>query len=275
MHNLLEDALISVSLANGSTDRLSLPEVYAAMAADRVTAFPALRSHQRHAWHAFLAQLGAISLHRAGRVAPPVAASEWRQLLRGMTTGFDDDEPWRLIVDDPERPAFMQCPSPGLEDYRSAETTPDDLDILYTGRNHQPKRTVAVRYEPDDWIFALVSLQTTAGFQGAGRYGIARMHGGCSARMCIGFAPARGGVGAHLVHDMRAMIERRDSLAARYAFEPEAGLALLWLHRWNGKDALDLRSLDPYFIEICRRIRLRQYGGDIRARTAGSAGRRH
>ena len=274
MHNLLDDSLIRVRWANGSADTVSLPDVYAAMVADRVTGFPGLRSHQQHAWHAFLAQLGVIALHRARRVAPPATASEWRQLLRGMTVEFDNDEPWRLVVDDPARPAFMQCPSPGLDDYRGTATTPDDLDVLYTAKNHYSKRTVAARHGPEDWIFALISLQTTAGFQGVGHYGIARMNGGFSARACIGFAPARGGVGAHLVHDMRGMLERRGSLAARYSLAAEAGLALLWLHRWNGEDALALRSLDPYFIEICRRIRLREYGGGILARTANSRGRR-
>ena len=273
-HNLLLDPLIRVRYTDGSTEAVSLPDVYPAMLADRVAGFPALRSHQRHAWHAFLAQLGVIALHRAGRGEPPAAASGWRTLLRGMTAEFANDEPWHLIVDNPALPAFMQCPAPGLGDYRSGETTPDDLDVLYNAKNHCPKRAVAVRHAPDDWIFALISLQTTPGFQGGGHYGIARINGGFSARSCVGFVPARGGVGAHLGHDMRGMIECRDSLVARYRFPRDGGLALLWLHSWDGRDALALRSLDPYFIEICRRVRLRESGSGVLARTASSKGRR-
>ena len=66
MHNLLVDAMVRVRFTDGTLDTLSLPEVYASMVADRVVAFSALRCHQRHAWHAFLAQLGVIALHGGG-----------------------------------------------------------------------------------------------------------------------------------------------------------------------------------------------------------------
>ena len=274
MHNLLVDPLIRFRCTTGSIEVASLPDVYAAMLADRVAGFPALRSHQRHAWHAFLAQLGVIALHRGRRQAPPHTAGEWRELLGSMTREFDNDEPWHLTVDNPAQPAFMQCPARTLDDYRTVEETPDDLDLLFTSKNHYPKRTVAVQHAPDDWIFALISLQTTSGFQGAGHYGIARTNGGLSARSGLGLAPARGGVGAHLVHDMLGMLDRRAGLVDRHRFESDAGLALLWMHEWDGHYELALRSLDPYFIEICRRVRLRDYGRGIVARTAPSKGRR-
>ena len=276
MHNLLVDPLVRVRLTDGSADTLSLPEVYAALVADRVAAFPALRRHQRHAWHAFLAQLGVVALHRTGRATPPPdSADEWRRLLRRRTSEFDDDEPWRLVVEDPAKPAFMQCPAPrGLGEYRTSRATPDDLDILFTNKNHHLKQSVAVQSAPDDWIFALVNLQTMAGYRGGGNYGIARMNGGFSGRLCLGLAPADGGLGAHLVHDMRQMLERRETLIERYPFEPDVGFGLLWLYRWDGKDALALRFLDPYFIEICRRIRLQADGTGIAARTARTTGPR-
>ena len=125
MHNLLHDPLIRVRLTDGTTTAMSLPDVYSAMSTDGVAAFPALRPHQRHAWHAFLAQLGTIALHRAGRDAPPESTVDWRGLLRNLTPEFGDDEPWRLIVEDPARPAFMQCPAPkGFDDYRCRAVTP-------------------------------------------------------------------------------------------------------------------------------------------------------
>ena len=273
MHNLLTDPLLHVRPAAGEVEALSLPEVYEALAGDRVAAFPALRPHQRHAWHAFLAQLGVIACHRAGGDAPPASGAEWRSFLRGLTPDFDDDEPWRLIVEDPARPAFMQCPAPkGIGDYRNRITTPDDLDVLVTSKNHDLKQTVAVAAAPEDWMLALIGLQTMAGYFGAGNYGIARMNGGYSTRPCLGLAPADGGLGAHLFHDMRAMLARRGELLDDYPdyFRREDGSALLWLEPWDGSGSLDLRALDPYFIEICRRMRLRSQGSSIVAFTASS-----
>ena len=273
MHSLLNDPLIRVRLTDGSTTAMSLPDVYGAMSAHNIEAFPALRPHQRHAWHAFLAQLGVIALHRAGQNAPPRTAADWRRLLKSLTPAFSDAAPWRLIVDDPTRPAFMQAPAPnGLDDYRGRAVAPDDLDLLVTAKNHDVKQTVAIGSAPDDWIFALINLQTMAGFLGAGNYGIARMNGGFSARPCLGLAPADGGLGAHLFHDLCRMLAGRAALLEDYPdyFDPENGLALLWLEPWDGRKSLDLRRLDPYFIEICRRVRLRAVDRKITAWTASS-----
>ena len=269
MHNLVVDPLIRVRTVDGRTEAASLPEVYAASIADRVAAFPALRPHQRHAWHAFLAQLGAIALHRAGDEVPPTTPGAWRTRLRALTATFDRDEPWQLIVEDPTRPAFMQCPAPaGLQAYRNHRETPDDLDLPITARNHDLKRSAAVRSAPDDWVFTLINVQTMAGFVGGGNYGVARMNGGFSSRPCLGLAPAGGGPGTHLAHDLRRMLAARGDLLDRYPFEPDQGLALLWLHPWNGEQSLGLASLDPYCIEICRRIRLQAAGTGLVARTA-------
>ena len=273
MYSLLLDPLLRASLSDGTVESLSLPEVYEAMATDRVVAFQALRSHQRHAWHAFLAQLGAIALYRAGRTEPPGTADEWRSLLRNLTPEFEDDEPWRLIVEDPAQPAFMQCPAVrGLDDHRRRVIAPDDLDVLVTSKNHDLKQTIAVSAAPEDWVFALVDLQTMAGFLGSGNYGIARMNGGFSTRPCLGLAPDDGGLGAHLFHDIKAMLGRRNELLGAYSsyFRRDGGTALLWLEPWDGTESLRLQSLDPYFIEICRRVRLRMHADSIIALTAGS-----
>ena len=273
MHNLLHDPLIRVRLTAGPTTAMSLPEVYGAMSNDGIAAFPALRTHQRHAWHAFLAQLGTIAVHRAGRDAPPGKTMDWRELLRNLTPEFGDDEPWCLTVEDPAQPAFLQSPTPtGLNDFRGRAMTPDDLDILVTAKNHDVKQTVATRNSPDDWIFALIDLQTMAGFLGAGNYGIARMNGGFSARSCLGLAPADGGLGAHVFHDVRRMLTGRTALLESYPdyFDPMHGLALTWLEPWDGMLSLDLRRLDPYFIEVSRRVRLRVDESGFVAWTASS-----
>ena len=273
MHNLIEEPVIRVRLTDATTRPMSLPAVYDAMSEQRVSSFPALRPHQRHAWHAFLAQLGTVALYHAGHEELPSTGLDWSALLRNLTPAFGNDEPWCLIVEDPAHPAFMQCPAPnGFDAYRGRTETPDDLDILVTSKNHDVKRTVAAANAPDDWIFALIDLQTMAGFQGAGNYGIARMNGGFSARPCLGLAPAYGGPGAHLFHDIGRMLARRAALLDGHSdyFDPDHGLALTWIEPWDGTNSLDLRRLDPYFIEVCRRVRLLVEDVGILARTAGS-----
>ena len=65
MLNILNESLIRYQSSEGKMATNSLPEIYAALVADKVESFTALRPHQRHAWHAFLVQLGAMAMHRA------------------------------------------------------------------------------------------------------------------------------------------------------------------------------------------------------------------
>ncbi len=262
--NLLTDPLLTLS----GGGRVSLPALFAAMARGDVRGFPALRPHQRPAWHMFLVQLGALALWASKHDDLPVDAAEWAAMLRGLTPDHADDAPWKLAVSDRRKPAFLQAPAP--EDLKwSAVTTPDALDMLITSRNHDLKKTIAKQSAPEDWLFALVSLQTTEGYGGAGNHGIARMNGGSSSRPMLGLAPARDGdtsvdPSVWWARDVqRLAVERRK--------EPSNGIgivggpALLWLLDWPEKGQLDLRGLDPWFIEICRRVRLTEARGAITA----------
>ena len=80
-------------------------------------------------------QLGALALHRSGLEAPPGNAEQWRDLLRGLTPEWPQDEPWVLVVDDPSRPGFLQPPIPkgSADPHRTTVETPDDLDVLDVG----------------------------------------------------------------------------------------------------------------------------------------------
>lgn len=94
--------------------------------------------------------------------------------------------PWALSGPD-DKPAFMQPPAPkGLN--WTPVATPDALDLLITSRNHDLKQQIARHAEPQDWVFALVSLQTSEGYGGAGNNGIARMNGGSSSRPLLGIS---------------------------------------------------------------------------------------
>ena len=261
--NLLADPMISV--ANGR--RLSLPGLLAAMARGEVEGFLGLRPHQRPAWHMFLVQLGALALWRAELDELPASSDEWVKALRLLTPNHEDDAPWTLVVEDHRKPAFLQPPVPKQPLKWSPVRTPDALDMLITSRNHDLKQEIARQASAEDWAFALVSLQTTEGYGGRGHQGIARMNGGHSSRPMLGLAPAKAGdtsvdPSAWWARDVRRLLlERRRGDAGMLGRVD--GPALLWCLDWPEGQELDLTTLDPWFIEACRRVRLEQSGSSI------------
>ncbi|MDF1586563.1 type I-E CRISPR-associated protein Cse1/CasA [Marinimicrococcus flavescens] len=275
--NLLTDPLLPVELA-GSETPLDLPSLLAALAREEVTGLPFLRAHQQAPFHAFCVQLAALALHhRAGQGDIPGEPEVWRDLLRRLTPQWPDDEPWRLVVADPAKPAFMQAPVPeGTADpHTRVVETPDDLDVVVTSRNHGVKQALAADAPPAAWIAALVTVQTTAGFMGAGNYGIARMNGGFATRPFIGLVPP-GGAGAHWRRDVAVLLRCRDWCLERAPdLARDGGHGLLWLLPWDGSASVALQKLDPWFIEVCRRVRLRldATGGLVARATTSKAAR--
>src|SRR3954453_918810 len=110
--NLLNEQLVRVVPTSGPPDIFTLPGVFAALMRDDIAAFPGLRPHQRHAWHAFLVQVGALALLAAERSEPPEDEATWLAALRGLTPDYPEDAPWRLISAAHE-PALLQPPIPG------------------------------------------------------------------------------------------------------------------------------------------------------------------
>ena len=278
MLNLLTEPLIHFNHSDGGRRKASLPQVYAALIADEVESFPALRPHQRHAWHAFLVQLGAMAIHRAGEDSPPETAEKWAVLIRNLTPDYSDDEPWQLVVEDITKSAFMQPPAGSggkLADYKSRVDTPDELDMLVTSKNHDLKAAVAMTPDADDWLFSLVTLQTMEGFGGAGNYGVSRMNGGLGSRPAFTLSPSIR-IGAHVRRDIKTLLQRRPGLLENHPMA-DRGVGLLWTVAWDGTaaEALSLAELEPFYIEICRRIRLRHApNGRIYAvRTSSKAAR--
>ena len=256
MYNILTERLIRMDRSGGSRVEASLPEVYAALMADEVEAFPALRPHQRHAWHAFLTQLGAMAVREAGLAEPPADAEEWRRIIRGLTPEWSDDEPWQLVVDDITRPAFMQPPASSKgqkSDYTRESLTPDELDPLDTAKNHELKRSVTPALDIDSWIFALITEQTTDAHM-ANNPSISRISGKGS-RLAFSLAPSPVRAGAHARRDILVLLEQWEMLTKDVPNDIE-GHALLWTLKWDGKKQLNLEQLHPLYIEVCRRRRL-------------------
>ena len=272
-YSLLDEQLIRARLlVGGQPVRYSLPDLFVALARDEVRDFPALRSHQRHPWHAFLVQLAAMALHHAGRDQPFETEQEWKVALLALTPEHPDGAAWCLITPH-DKPAFMQAPIPGgrVDDWENDRPTPDSLDILVTSRNHDLKQARIHKAHPDDWIFALVSLQTAGPYPGLGNYGVARMNKGSSSRPGIGIVPS-GGFGNRWLRDVIIALGNREKIVMENTLSQSNGIGLMWLVPWDGSEAssLPFPSLDPFFIEICRRIRLVNLGQGIHARRTSS-----
>ncbi len=255
--SLLDGPTFSViDPASQARSMLTLPGVFAALVRDEIDDFPALRPHQRHVWHALLVQIGALYLHRSSSSELPDSEHAWRDSLLSLTPDDLDGAAWAM-VSPLNRPAFMQPPVPegSLAGFKSIRT-PDDLDLLVTAKNHDVKREAMRHAALEQWAFALVSLQTQEGFLGAGNYGISRMNGGFASRPGIGVAP-RGGPGRRFRRDVQRLVDLRASLLEEYdSYPSHDGRELLWLYPWEGSISLSPKSLDLFYIEVCRRVRL-------------------
>lgn len=263
---MIDDPLIPLDLTDGGRST-TLPGVLAALARDEVEGFPGLLAHQRHGWFLFLAQLGAIALHRAGLDRAPEDEAAWRSLLLALTEG--ELGPWRLIVPDLGRPAFLQPPigKGSLDGYALLATEPDGIDVLVTAKAHDVKPWRIGAAEPHHWLYALLTLQTMQGYSGKMNYGIARMNGGFASRPLVELTASRRW-GQRFRRALRIARESRQTILEQHPDYYHGDVALLWLQDWSTECSLSLRDLDPFFIEICRRVRLVQ-GPDGRIQAWG------
>ena len=277
MKNLLIEPVIHAA----PRGMLTLPGVLAALTRDEVDNFSALRPYQAPAWHMFLVQLAALAMSREGAGKIPEDGASWAAALRGLTTGFNADEPWCLTVNDSSKPAFLQPPVPDGVTLQNIVASPDALDLLITARNHDVKQTVGRNGRLEDWVFALVSLQTGDGYGGRDNQGIARMNGGSSSRAMLTLAPLPADMakvvtprpGARFRRDVAVLLETREKELRSHdhlAYPETGGLGLTWLAPWPEGNQLQLSELDIWFIEVCRRIRLQRAGETLIGRKGTS-----
>ena len=265
MYDLLTDPLIPIGAGDGSrTERVSLPGLYARLAGDTVDAFPGLGAHQAPAWYQFLGQLGALALRREGRETPPSDPDAWRAMLAELAPDAADS-------------ALLQAPTCRLDEFRPYAATPDALDLLVTAKNHDLKQSRAIGGSPHLWLYALVNLQTQQGYSGRGQPGVARMNGGFASRVLVDRRPGSRW-GPRVVRAIRMLLARREGVLESMddqVYRARGGLALTWVRAWDTDEMLSLSELDPYFIEVCRRVRLIEAGhGSLAARVRPAAKRR-
>ena len=239
---------------------------------------PALRAHQQHPWHAFLCQLAAMALDNARLNTMPAEPKTWKNIILDLTPPGSGQQAWELVQPDLTSPAFMQpsaSPSTNPAQYKIKYATPDDADMLVTTANHRVKSKIALDNQPDDWIMAIITLQTAAGFDAPWTYGIYRMNKGFSNRPCVGLEPTQHPENA-VRRDVHALLEAR---AQQPTLFPKQGnlIQLLWTVPWNGAadEAIKHDKVHPLCIEASRRIRLQHDGKErITALAATSRTRR-
>lgn len=270
LFNILAEKFIEVRTTGNRKERLTLPGVFAALGENRIEAFANLRPHQRHPWHAFLCQLGAIALYDGGAELPSVdrntpysqlpgvfSEGEWKELLFALAP---DDDAWCLVTEDTSKPAFLQPPIPdGIESLTTALRTPDELDVIVTSKNIDEKSRRITSFKTDHWFFALISIQGQSGYSKAGSagnyYNTVRQNGAYATRPGVGIVGSPFW-GDQWGRDCRLLCDLIDS-DREIGWNIEDGKRLLWLYPWDGIKSLSLQELHPYFIEICRRVRLR------------------
>ncbi len=262
---------------DSSSVKLTLPGVFAALGRNSIEAFTNLRPHQRHPWHAFLCQLGAIALTDGGVEIPSVGKNtpyselpgvydegKWKGLLSALTP---DNDAWSLVVADTKKPAFLQPPiHESVGEMMTVARTPDEIDIIFTTKNIDEKGRRITSVKKDHWIFALVTLQGHAGYSLGGAPGnyhsTVRQKGeNIATRPGVGLITSPYW-GDQWGRDCRVLIELLQTEKEIEWNLSTTGKRLLWLEMWDGKSSLSLNELHPYFLEICRLLRIRKGEND-------------
>jgi CRISPR system Cascade subunit CasA len=262
-YSLLDGSVISVRYRNEESAVTNLPEIFSGLLGETIVSFEALQPHQQQAWFSFLVQLAAMAVARENDGEIPATPDHWRKLLKNLADG--SEAAWHLVVDDVSQPAFMQPPVPEgslkKAKYSSDIHTPDELDMLVTSKNHDLKGNRILRPDPEHWLYALLTLQTMEGFLGRGNYGIIRMNGGFGNRPLVGLSPDKSW-GKRFLRDVKVLLKSRAALLDMY---DQNGESLLWLPPWDGgkSSGIPIEKCDPFFIEICRRIRFNNKEGQI------------
>lgn len=271
MDNLLRDPVFRTETPRGPA-RLSLPALLDALGKDEIETLPGLQRHQEDAFHIFLCYLAGAVLAKTGQTEPFQSEDFWREGLLALAGG--DELAWKLVVENPTKPAFMQAPVPNKADisvFKPKAETPDELDVLQLARNHDVKGKRVHTTQVEIWAYSLISLQTMTGVMGSGNYGISRMNSGVGSRLRIG-AIYDTGIGSQWRRDTAKLLDYRTALLQGAWHYQDNGIVLTWLEPWDLKTPLALSRLDPFYIEIARAIRLTPTEEGIHALGAGSKG---
>lgn len=269
MYNLLTDRIFRVTTTEGGQDTLTLPGLLAALGQDTIIQFVGLQRHQADVFHVFLSYLGAAVLSRQGLDDPEQEPTFWYHALVDLA-GPAGDQAWQLVASTPTEPAFLQPPLPSAAAPSKGKVlpTPDAADCLFVRADHNLKRQRAWRASLDLWVYALVSLQSQSG-RVTQHQGVSRIDGAHGSRLIAEITRTLQPGGRWRDAVVRLLVHRQQVLQGAYGFDPQ-GLVLVWTEPWDGTTGLRLTQLDPFYLEVARRIRLIHHDGMIRARTFGA-----
>lgn len=258
MYNLLDSPLFGVRYADNSESELTLSGLLAALSKGEDIVLTACRRHQRMAVHTVLCQIAAYALNQAGTAELPDSEATWTQLLLTLPGGRDT---WELVQPSSDKIAFMQAPAKSVKGWNT-QVTPDEIDALNSSPNHSLKSRAIVQGRPEHWVYALVSAQTQSNTIN-GRYpGASRS--APTGRIFATLAPDHGW-GRRFVRDVRIWMQEHVQLCRVFSYNPQ-GHALLWTLPWELP--LQPRKLHPFYIDLCRKVRLGEKNGRIGAWTS-------
>ena len=263
-HDLLAEPLLSIR-CEGRTTTATLPALLRKLARAEPVELSRPQRHQLIPTYHFLVQLAALSV-KEGEDAAALSEETWCERLLALSDG--QREPWCLVVPDLAKPALLQPPIPEgtLEVLKKRRASPSKLDLLVTAKNHDVKANRIGFPHPEHWFYGLLTLQTFEGYQGRGLYGISRMNTGLGSRPSVGFAPSPLW-GPRFARDLDVLRRTTEAAAAMGQLSVD-GHRLLWLLPWDGTASIPVHECHPYFIEVCRRLRLT--GEPIEARRAAT-----
>ncbi len=250
--NILQDPVFRVT-DHHHPHTLTLPEVLEALGRDAVDHFLGLQGHQQDAVHVFLSYLAATILARRHETIPRQPADFWLSGFRALARRPDDDA-WTLVVANQDHPAFLQPPvlsPPALSPEKYP--TPDALDVLNSSQNHEIKKNRASHAYPDEWIYALITLQMMSPYLGQGTSAISRMY--ANQRLIVEVTDNLR-YGPRWSHAVTRLLAYRPTLLREPYLYRDDGVTLTWVPPWPVGESLSLRELDPFYIDISRRIRL-------------------
>jgi CRISPR system Cascade subunit CasA len=246
--NILTEKLFSVR-TDGVNRKETLAGVLFRLMNRENVEFLRVRPHQEEPWFAFLVQLGALC--EVLRENPLASVKDFQQALFALA---GHSEPAWCLLTPQNDPAFLQpfCEKGWGTD---AWTTPDDVDVLITSRAHDVKPRLMVHPELEDWVYALVSVQTTWGYGGVGNYGCLRNRGPYSARMFARIVPTGQSASDSFRREVYLWQKQRAHIRS---LGLKGKAALLWTMPWSGleEESLQVEDLDPFFIEVCRLYKL-------------------
>ena len=164
-------------------------------------------------------------------------ADYWRAGLIGLsgpTGNVHGSWLWKTVTSQHYAASLKKAVRPSAE-----ILTPDKLDLLQTAKNHDIKQNRAQRPFVDEWIYALISLQTMSGFMGQGNQGISRMNSGFGNRPIVELVRDRSLGGRWRDAVRRLLLHRQDVLEQPFGFDPN-GLVLIWTEPWDGEEQFTL-----------------------------------